>query len=452
MMFSLVSPTLCLHRLFDQHFSNMNTAEQTTTPLNQQSDLVRYEERDGIALIGLCSPPVNGLGDKVRHGIAECLTRGADSAAVHAVVIHGLGKVFSGGADIRQFNTPAAVARPMTRDINKLIQGMAKAVVASIHGVAYGAGLELALGCHYRLAEQSASLGLPEVQLGLVPGGGGTQRLTRLIGTRHALDMIQTGKPVAATRALELGLVDQLFTGDPAEAGCQFARGLKTRDQAHPLVALRPIPTAEGLDFEAIRQSVNLKARNALAQQTAISCVENATQHDLETGLDKERALFDALVAGPESKALRYLFFAEREVAKLAFDKANAAPFRLIGNRMLSACWREALMLEAEGARREQIDAAMIRFGFDTGPFALAASSGLDIPLLVQNSENTHRDIHDEEIVRRCVLALANEGACVLQEGIVERANQVDVICVNGYGFPAWRGGPIFYAQSQRWS
>jgi len=212
-VFSLVSPILCLHRLFDQHFSNMNTAEQTTTPLNQQSHLVRYEERDGIALIGLCSPPVNGLGDKVRLGIAESLNRAADCAAVHAVVIHGLGKVFSGGADIRQFNTSAAVARPMTRDINKLIQGMAKAVVASIHGVAYGAGLELALGCHYRLAEQSASLGLPEVQLGLVPGGGGTQRLTRLIGTRHALDMIQTGKPVAATRALELGLVDQLFTG-----------------------------------------------------------------------------------------------------------------------------------------------------------------------------------------------------------------------------------------------
>ena len=429
----------------------MNIAAQSITHYKQQSDLVRYQERDGIALIGLCSPPVNGLGDKVRLGIAESLIRAADNAGIDAVVIYDLGKVFSGGADIRQFNTPAAVAQPMTRDLNKLIQGMAKPVVASIHGVAYGAGLELALGCHYRLAEQSASLGLPEVELGLVPGGGGTQRLTRLIGTRHALDMIQTGKHVAATRALELGLVDQLFNGDSAEAGWAFGRGLKARDQAHPLAALRPIPDADGVDFEAVRQAVNLKARNALAQRTAISCVEIATQHDLETGLDKERALFDGLVAGPESKALRHLFFAEREVAKLDSYKANAEPFRLIVNRMLNAYWREALMLQAEGATREQIDEAMIRFGFDTGPFALADTAGLDAPLHGHKSDIAHRIIDDEEIVQRCVLTLVNEGARILSEGIAERASEVDVICVNGFGFPAWRDGPMFYAQSLGW-
>ncbi len=423
----------------------------TSTQHSQPSDAVQYKESDGVAFIGLSNPPVNGLGDKVRLGIAACLTRATESAAVHGVVIHGLGKVFSGGADIRQFNTPAAVARPMTRDLNKMIQGMAKPVVASIHGVAYGAGLELALGCHYRLAEQSASLGLPEVQLGLVPGGGGTQRLTRLIGTRHALDMIQTGKPVAATRALELGLVDELFTGDCAEAGVKFAQHLRTRDQAHPLVALRPIPDTDGVDFEAVRQAVNPKARNALAQRTAISCVEIATQHDLETGLDKERALFDGLVAGPESKALRHLFFAEREVAKLDAYKANAEPFRLLVNRMLSACWHEALRLQDEGVTRQQVDEAMIRFGFDTGPFALAVLSGLDVPLLGQHSDRIHQVIHDEEIVRRCVLALVHEGARMLEEGVAQRASEVDVVCVNGCGFPAWRGGPMFYAQRQGW-
>lgn len=423
----------------------------TSTQHSQPSDAVQYKESDGVAFIGLSNPPVNGLGDKVRLGIAACLTRATVSAAVHGVVIHGLGKVFSGGADIRQFNTPAAVARPMTRDLNKMIQGMAKPVVASIHGVAYGAGLELALGCHYRLAEQSASLGLPEVQLGLVPGGGGTQRLTRLIGTRHALDMIQTGKPVGATRALELGLVDQLFTGDSAEAGCQFSRDLKARDQAHPLIAQRPIPDADGVDFDALRQAVNLRARNALAQRTAISCVEIATQHDLETGLDKERALFDDLVAGPESKALRHLFFAERELAKLNAYKANAEPFRLLVNRMLNACWREALMLQAEGATQEQIDEAMIRFGFDAGLLALADTSRLEVPLLVQPSGNTHRVIQDEEIIQRIVLALVDEGASMLEEGIAHLASEVDVVCVNGFGFPAWRGGPMFYAQRQGW-
>jgi 3-hydroxyacyl-CoA dehydrogenase len=655
------------------------------------SETVRYIEDDDVGVIVIDNPPVNGLGDTVRQGVAEGLSRAAASLQIKAVVLTGFGRVFCGGADIRQFNTPAASAKPMSRQVIKQIEQSSKPVVAAIHGVALGGGLEMALGCHYRIVTNDANLGLPEVNLGLVPGGGGTQRLPRLLGVRTALEFVQMGKPVCGAKAVALGLADALIEGDVVAAGIAFARRMTGQAGPHPVIGAKPPADASGVDFAALTAAVNPKARNALAQRTAIACIEASTRLPFEEGLDFERALFDEIVAGPQSKALRHMFFAEREAAKLEgqpgstvarkidgvgilgagtmgagiamayanakvpvvlYEREQAALDRgmnlikrnyevtaskgtlsavemqerlarirptldvdlladadlvieavfedmavkqevfkqldavckpgailatntsrlsiddiaastsrpqdviglhffspanimkllevvrgegtsdqviascmkmaqgigkipvlvrvcegFVGNRMLTGYWREAGFLLEEGASPQQIDTALTRFGFAMGPLTMADLAGMDInwatrkrlaptrpahlrysmvadricelgrygqktnagyyryepgsrtpipdPLVdelivlcAKEAGIVRRQISDEEIVERSVLALVNEGARIVQEGIAQRASDVDVVYVNGYGFPAWRGGPMFYAET----
>ncbi|MEU6642613.1 3-hydroxyacyl-CoA dehydrogenase NAD-binding domain-containing protein [Saccharomonospora sp. NPDC046836] len=647
---------------------------------------VRYTVDGDIAVILVDNPPVNGLGDAQRRGIADALSRSAGDPAVRAVVLAGAGAVFSGGSDVRQFNTPAATAEPTLRRVIAALQASEIPVVAAISGVALGGGLELALGCHYRIVAGDARLGLPEVTLGLVPGAGGTQRLPRLIGIQQALDIAQHGRSLVGRAAVDAGLADAVFDGDPVQAGVAFARSVTTT------VTVNPGPVdAAGVDFSALRASVSRRARNRDAQLAVIDCVAAATRLPLEEGLDFERAVFDRLVAEPTSKALRHLSFAERKSSKvegwattpparpigsvgivgagtmgigIAMAVANAGlPVTLIdssaeslerglaavrtnyeitagkgrltaaevderiariapslddsaladadlvieavfedmpvkqrlfarldqvckpgavlatntsrldvdaiaavtdrpedviglhffspanvmkllevvrgartsdeviatslafatfigkipvlvrvgegfvGNRMLTPYWREAWFLLEEGASPQQIDSAMTGFGMAMGPLATADLAGLDInwatrkrlaptrpahlrysavadricelgrfgqktgagfyryepgsriPLpdpevdaiaerCAKEAGITRRTITDEEIVTRCVLALVNEGAFVVQEGIAQRASDVDVVYCNGYGFPAWRGGPMYYAQT----
>lgn len=655
------------------------------------SDTVRYVERGDVAVIAIDNPPVNGLGDTVRQGIAEGLSRAEANGQVKAVVLTGVGKVFCGGADIRQFNTPPASAKPMSRQVIKQIELSGKPVIAAIHGVALGGGLELALGCHYRVVTADAKLGLPEVNLGLVPGGGGTQRVPRLIGVRASLDLVQSGKPIGGTKAVLIGLADALIEGEVVTEGIAFARRMVEKSGPHPVIGVIAPADAAEMDFAALSAAVNPKARNALAQRAAIACVEASTRLAFEDGLDFERAMFDELVSGCESKALRHMFFAEREAARLLSQDASTvvrqvssvgilgagtmgagiamayvnsgipvvlyereqtaldrgmslirrnyevtaskgtlsaaslqeriarirptldisllgdadlvieavfedmgvkqAVFKqldavckpgailatntsrlsidviaattsrphdviglhffspanvmkllevvrgentsdeviascmkmaqgigkipvlvrvcegFVGNRMLTGYWREAGFLLEEGASPQQIDTALTRFGFAMGPLAMADLAGMDINWATRKrlaparaahlryskvadricelgrfGQKTHagyyryepgsrtpipdpvvdeliarcaqeagiarRQVSDEEIVERCVLALVNEGARIVEEGIAQRASDVDVVYVNGYGFPAWRGGPMFYAET----
>ncbi|MDF3835683.1 3-hydroxyacyl-CoA dehydrogenase NAD-binding domain-containing protein [Cupriavidus basilensis] len=652
---------------------------------------VQYGRLGRTAVLLLDNPPVNGLGDSVRLGLFDGLARAGQDEAIAAIVILGAGKGFCGGADIRQFNTPAATAQPMLRQVIARIEQSAKPVVAAIHGVALGGGMELALGCHYRIVSTDASLGLPEVSLGLVPGGGGTQRLPRLIGVPVALDLIQSGRAVRGDQAVALGMADALMEGEPLAAAVAFAGRVAGLPGAHPVIARKPCADAAGTDFAARTAAVSARARNALAQGAAIACVEAATRLPLEAGLDDERARFDQLVAGTESKALRHLFFAEREAPKVAALPAGAAlrpvarvgilgagtmgagiamafanagiPVILleqqqaalarglaqirrnyeitagkgkltgqdiarrmacitptlddavladadlvieavfealavkqavfarldavckpgailatntsrldidaiaaatsrphdviglhffspanvmkllevvqgartapavtatcmkmaqaigklpvlvrvcegfVGNRMLTPYWREAGFLLEEGASPRQVDGALTRFGMAMGPLAMADLAGMDInwatrkrlaptrpahlryskvadricelgrfgqktnagyyryepgsrtPLpdpgidaliraCAEEAGVARREVGDEEIVERCMLALVNEGARILEEGIAQRASDIDVVYVHGYGFPAWRGGPMFYAQT----
>ncbi|UUX97098.1 3-hydroxyacyl-CoA dehydrogenase NAD-binding domain-containing protein [Aquabacterium sp. J223] len=661
----------------------------TPAPLPELSDTVRLETHGRVAVLWLDSPPVNGLGNTVRRGLHDGIAWAMGSADVDAVVVLGRGSAFSGGADIRQFNTPAMFERPLSRDIAAAIAAGRKPVVAAIHGVAFGGGLEFALACHHRLATPSAKLGLPEVTLGLVPGGGGTQRLPRLIGVERALDMVQSGAAVNARRALEIGLVDRLVEGDLLPAAVEFAAQAAARGDL-PLAATRALPDA-GIDFAARRAAVAPKLRNALAQQAVVDCVEAATRLSFEDGLTFERAVFERLVGAPESRALRHLFFAEREAPKVAglpagtarrdlrevavlgagtmgggiamayanagipvvllerehaaldrgmdlirrnygvtvakgklseadmarrmalirptlsyadiaaadlvieavfedmavkrevfarldavckpgailatntsrldideiarattrpqdvvglhfFSPANvmkllevvrgeatsqeviASCMRMaqdigkvpvlvrvcegfVGNRMLTGYWREAWFLVEEGASPQQVDRALTDFGMAMGPLAMGDLAGLDInwaarkrlaptrPAHLRYSKVadriceagrfgqktgagwyryepgsrtplpdpavdaiveqcaaeagiTRRPIADQEIVERCMLALVNEGARLLEEGIAQRASDIDVVYVNGYGFPASRGGPMFWAET----
>lgn len=655
------------------------------------SPTVRYSVQGRTAVLLIDNPPVNGLGDTVRSGLHAGIRKALQDNEVKAVVLAGAGKVFCGGADIRQFNTAAASAKPMSRDVIALIEQSAKPVIAAIHGVALGGGLELALGCHYRVVTADARLGLPEVNLGLVPGGGGTQRLPRLIGILPALDMIQSGNSVRGDKAVMIGLANALIEGEIVGAAVSYAERVAALPGSHPIVSrLNPTRIAD-VDFAARLAAVSKKARNALAQRASIACVEASLTLPFEAGLDFERARFDELVAGSESKALRHLFFAEREAPKLvgqqagkgarpiskvailgagtmgvgiAMSFANAGtPVTLVeqeqaaldrglklirhnyevtaakgkltqediasrmahitptlsfetvadadlvieavfedmavkqsifskldavckagailasntsrlsideiaeatarpqdviglhffspanvmkllevvqgkqtgadviascmqmaqsigkipvlvkvcegfvGNRMLTPYWREAGFLLEEGASPQDVDGALTRFGMAMGPLAMADLAGMDInwatrkrlaptrpahlryskvadriceqgrfgqktgagyyryetgsrtpipdpvvdALIVQCAKEAgieRRQISDDEIVDRCMLALVNEGARILEEGIAQRASDIDVVYVHGYGFPAWRGGPMFYAET----
>jgi 3-hydroxyacyl-CoA dehydrogenase len=188
------------------------------------SDVAVYSVRDGIAVITMKSPPVNGLGNALRAGIAEGLKQAAADPEVKAVVIIGGSKVFSGGADIREFNKP--MTPPNLPEVNDMQDAMQKPLVAAIGGFALGGGLELALGCHYRVALPKTLLGLPEVKLGILPGSGGTQRLPRLVPVHEAARMITLGDPIPAERAKEWGLVDEIVVGDLLEEAVAYAKKL----------------------------------------------------------------------------------------------------------------------------------------------------------------------------------------------------------------------------------
>ena len=661
----------------------------TNSSMNALSDTVFFEIKDGVALLRIDNPPVNGLGNTVRSGLFRGLMLAISDASIKAVIIAGTGKMFCGGADIRQFNTPAASEKPLSRDIQQLIRSANKPVIAAIHGTALGGGLELALACHYRVAQEAAQLGLPEVQLGLIPGGGGTQRLPRLIGAKAALDLIVQGRSIPASKAQAIGLVDATCPDDVIKAATIFA--LQKTSNADPLPDLHEKkPKHEGIDFSAIRNGLDERARNYTAQKAAVDCIEIACTTDLDTGLTAERDVFLELMNGSESRALRHMFFAERLAPKfesisaskpasitsvavlgagtmgsgiaMAFANADIPVFLIereqaaldrgwnliqknygvtvekgkldqsemdrrtnrirrslhledaasadlvieavfedleikkdlfrrldvickpgailatntsrlnineiaavtkrpqdviglhffspanvmrllevvrgnatsdnvigrcmtmaqnigkipvlvgvcegfVGNRMLTGYWREAWFLLEEGTLPQQIDTAMKRFGMAMGPLTMADMAGLDInwatrkrlaamwpeklryphvadriceagrlgqktgagyyryeagnrtPLpdpaaqaIIEAASREagleRRIIEDDEIVERCVLALINEGARIVEEGIARRASDIDVIYVHGYGFPAWRGGPMHYAET----
>ncbi len=647
------------------------------------SEIVTCGIQDHVAHVTVENPPVNALSQAVRAGILAAIQTATADSDVHAVVLICAGRTFFAGADIREFALPPT--GPRLVDVIDAIESSTKPVIAAIHGTALGGGLELALGCHFRIADTGARLGLPEVKLGLLPGAGGTQRLPRLVGAATALDMIVQGNPIAATRALELGLIDEIIQGDLAAQAQAFAQ--RVIAQGLPLRRTSELPAlpADQALFDQAKAEVQSRKRGFEAPLRCIDAVRAAFTQPFDQGMATESELFAALKVSPQSKALRHGFFAEREAAKLPFEApaqpialaavigagtmgagiamcfANAGipvillekdPDRLaqglarirdnyassarrgrlteqaleqrmaciqgatayealseadivieavfeemavkhevfttldrvckpgailasntsyldidkiasvtgrpedvvgmhffspanvmrllenvrgprtstracatamalgrklgkvcvlvgscdgfVGNRMLSKRTRESYFLLQEGASPYQIDAVLRDFGFPMGPFAMADLAGLDVgwrnrqgrlatltprerecdildrmvdagrlgqktgggfydydasrkatpsaeaqAIVAAHCETSaieRRTIDDQEILERCLYAMINEAAYILQEKMVTRASDIDVVWLNGYGFPAYRGGPLCYA------
>ena len=278
----------------------------------------RYETRDGVAIVSLDNPPVNGLGLATRTGVVEGLDRAQKDPAVTAIVITGAGRAFSAGADIREFNTPKAVQAPTLWTMLDVIESSAKPVVAAIHTLVLGGGLEMALAAHYRVAASGTQVGLPEVKLGLAPGAGGTQRLPRAVGLEIALNMIVSGTIVKSEELANTRLFDRVLEGDLLTAAIAFARDVATRSGPHPKVRDWKIehPNPEGFIGFA-RTAVATAARNFPAPLKCVDLVEAAVKQPFEAGLRLELETFLALLQTPESKALRHAFFAERAAAKI---------------------------------------------------------------------------------------------------------------------------------------
>lgn len=661
--------------------------------MSDMTDKVKLTRSDDIGLIEIDNPPVNASSRTVRRGLLDAVLTLRDDASVRAVVIHCAGRTFMAGGDIQEFDLPQ-IESPHPHEVFAAIESLDRPVVAALHGSVLGGGLELALACHHRVALSSVTLGMPEVKLGLIPGGGGTQRLPRVAGICAALDMMTKGEAIEAWRALELGIVDAVVDDDllghaVSAARCLGAQGAGLR------VSSRLIPDTSSLEhrfFDAYRRKLPPEALGGRAAREIVARVEAGLDLPCEQALALERLSFEACRASAESKALRHIFFAEREAARVpglatkfptyriakvgvvgagtmgsgiatsfvsagitvtlldvsaevlargvgavrknldaavskgrisveqaqqrisllrdtlddadlsdcdlvieaAFEdltikkslcerlgavckqgaiiasntstlnidvlaEASGRPahflgmhffspahvmkllevvrgaatsaevlatvmalakrigkapvvsgvcYGFIGNRMLEGYLRETEFLLLEGAAPAQIDRAIQSTGMAMGPCRMIDMAGIDVAakvvlerrkagtlggdaayrIVVQRLHELGRhgqktsagyyryegrlavedpdveqicrelaaehgiarrgDISDAEIVERCLYPLINEGARILEEGIAYRAGDIDVVWVLGYGFPAWRGGPIHMAEA----
>ncbi len=282
-----------------------------------------YQAHDDVAIITLSNPPVNGLGLATRQAVTDALARANADASIKAIVLTGAGKAFSGGADIKEFGSPKALQEPNLLSVILAVENSAKPVVAAVNGVCMGGGLELALGCHYRIAAPGCNVALPEVKLGLIPGAGGTQRLPRALGVEAALNMIVSGEPVKSELLAMLPgqkLFDKMASS--AEALQQDALSL-----ARSVADVRPLPLVRNLPckhpqgdayFQFARNMVKGMAKNFPAPVKCVDAVQAATQKKFDQGMAFERELFINLMWTSESRALRHLFMAERAASKIA--------------------------------------------------------------------------------------------------------------------------------------
>ena len=300
------------------------------------NDVTTLEKDSNISIITLDSPPVNALSAPVREGLHKGVTEARNDKETEAIVIICKGRTFIAGADISEFGKEPK--GPSLFEVQEFIEDSNKPVIAAIHGTALGGGLEVALTCHYRIAVPSARCGLPEVNLGLLPGAGGTQRLPRVVGVEKALQMVTSGQHVPASRCLEMGLVDELADEDKLlEDSISFAK--KIVSEKRPLVKIsemnEKVEAAKGNEnlFKDFRASIARRARGFLAPEYNIQCIEAAVNKSFKDGIKVERKLFMELVTGNQSAAQRYAFFAQRQVAKIPDIESDVEikPYKSIG-------------------------------------------------------------------------------------------------------------------------
>jgi len=299
------------------------------------TSMVDYSVEEGVAVLTLNNPPVNALSQGVRQGLKEGVEKALADDSAKAIVIFCEGRTFIAGADISEFSSG-----PMEPNFHAVLSTMddsSKPIVAAIHGTALGGGLETALCCNYRVAVGSAKFGLPEVNLGLLPGAGGTQRLPRVVGVEKTLAMVTSGVPIGAAEAHKLGLVDQLVEGDLRTEALAFARDKAAQGGGHPRVRDNDDKLQSAKDnpeiFAATRKMLARKTRGFLAPEYNIRCIEAAVNQPFDEGLKTEGKLFAELMAGPQSQAQQYFFFSERQAGKVPglAEDAKELPIAKVG-------------------------------------------------------------------------------------------------------------------------
>jgi len=648
------------------------------------NNAVSTETRGDVGLLLIDSPPVNALSHAVREGLVQGAAALNDDPAVKVIVLACRGRTFCAGADITEFGKPKR--EPSLQAAIAALEASGKPIVAALHGAALGGGLEVALGCHFRVAVPSARMGLPEITLGIFPGAGGTQRLPRIIGPEKALELIMAGRQISAREALALGVIDEVIEGEPIDAGLAFAARViaegrsatAVRDRTDRIDATRADPSA----FDGLAEKLTRGRSLELAPAAVVASVRRSFTTPIDEALAADTAANAELMAGSQSRALRYLFFAEREAAKVAglpavvvardvkhaavigagtmgggiamsfaaagvpvklidatdealqrgierirgnyetsvkrgslaaeamaqrlalisgaTDRSTAAGSDIvieavfedealkreifaelervcapgtilasntsaldvdaiasvlerpedfvgmhffapanvmkllevvcaaksgpeaimtamavgrrigkvpvvsgncdgfIGNRMVAKRSAQVELLLQKGVAPQAVDGALKAFGFPMGPLAINDMSGLDVGWSIRKRRGTPfpiadaicergwlgqktgqgyykyapddrtpqpnpeveqlireisaqlgvepREISQAEMVERMLFPLINEGARILEEGIAQRASDIDLVWINGYGWPRWTGGPMFYA------
>jgi len=343
-------------------------------------ELVTYSAQDGVAIIAVDNPPVNALGPGVPEALEAALSRAAGDEGVRAIVVMGAGRTFIAGAEIAVLEEMAwgtGPDAPALHDLLRKIEDSPKPVVMAIHGTALGGGLEVAMAGHYRVAMAGAQLGQPEVNLGIIPGAEGTQRLPRLVGIERALEMCVSGKPLNAGEALAAGLIDEVVEGNLAEGAAAFARragpGRKTRGRSEKLGS----PAENAPRFEAARQTAAKLRRHQMAPLRAIEAIAVAADLPFQEGCRREREIFAECVRSDQAKAMIHAFFAERAAARIpGIDKESALPVRSVailgagtmGGGIAMACANAGLTVRLKDSSAEALErgVATIRRNYET--------------------------------------------------------------------------------------
>ncbi len=346
--------------------------------------LVNFTTQDGVAVITINNPPVNALSPGVPEGLVAALDAAEQDSSARAIVIIGGGRTFIAGADIKELELAAAgrgSGPPKFHDILARIEDSTKPVVMAIHGTALGGGLEVAMAGHYRVAVADAQVGQPEVNLGIIPGAEGTQRLPRLVGPAAAVDLCVSGKPIRAPEALKLGLIDRVIEGDLLTGAVAFAREMAAKGGA-------PRKTREFLDklgsefvdasiFVAGRDQARKTRRNMLAPLKVVDAIEAAVTLPFDEGCQKEREIFEECIASDQARALIHAFFAERAVAKIPDIPKDTAVFNIrraaiigagtMGGGIAMACANAGISVLLKDAEQPALDRGMatIRKNYD---------------------------------------------------------------------------------------
>ena len=289
------------------------------------ANLVSLSLRGPIAVIIVDNPPVNAISHDVRVGLLSSAQAAVTDHGAKAIVIAAFGKTFMAGSDIREFDAP--LREPGLRAVIAQLEALAVPVVAAIHGTALGGGFELAMGCHYRVAKADAKVGLPEINLGLIPGAGGTQRLPRLVGVDLALEWILSGRHVAAPEAHKAGAIDEIASGDLLDAAVAAAMRLLGEQPARRTSQIEIRATTTASIFETQRKAVAKRMRGFDAPLAAIDAIEAATTKSFAEGMSIETTISNRLKSSDQSRAQRHLFFGEREVGRIP-DIPKDTPLR----------------------------------------------------------------------------------------------------------------------------